>query len=336
MEKTDKFKILCIDGGGIKGLYTARLLARLEDTFKVKVTECFDMICGTSTGGLIALAASLGKPMDDIVKFYQDYGGLIFNQKVKNSRWGRLKLTYRQVFHKGKYDGKQLIKALTEVFGTTEIRDSQNFLCIPSYNIISGTPRVFKKDYEKFDQDDNKKYVDVALATSAAPTYLPVKLLDNDYYIDGGVWANNPVLVGLAEYLYKFSKLGMFKGVDILSVSSCEVPINEAPKKLKRSFIDWRNTLFDIYSHGQSEFSHFFLKVLKDQLKFDINYCRLNNKSPISPEQAKYISMDNASQNSQKLLLGLADNTARLVKMEEEILHFFTTSKSINPLEYGK
>lgn len=62
MEKTDKFKILCIDGGGIKGLYTATLLAKLEETFSVKITDCFDLICGTSTGGLIALAASLGKP----------------------------------------------------------------------------------------------------------------------------------------------------------------------------------------------------------------------------------------------------------------------------------
>jgi Patatin len=134
MEKTDKFKILCIDGGGIKGLYTAKLLAMLEDTYEVRITDCFDMICGTSTGGLIALAASLGKPMSEVVDFYQRYGSDIFNQRAKRSKLGRTKLAYKQAMCKGKYDGTALKKALAEVFGSTRISESKNFLCIPSIN----------------------------------------------------------------------------------------------------------------------------------------------------------------------------------------------------------
>ena len=66
------FKVLCIDGGGIKGLYSAELLAKFEQVFGHCVSDCFDMLCGTSTGGIIALAASLKIPMSDVVKFYQE------------------------------------------------------------------------------------------------------------------------------------------------------------------------------------------------------------------------------------------------------------------------
>lgn len=336
MEKTDKFKILCIDGGGIKGLYTAKLLAMLEDTYKVKITDCFDLICGTSTGGLIALAASFGKPMSEVVDFYQRYGADIFNQKAKRLKLGRTKLALKQAMCKGKYNGTALKKALTEVFGSTRISESKNFLCIPSYNIITGTPRVFKKDFDEFNQDDKLTYVDVALATSAAPTYLPVKRLGYDYYIDGGVWANNPILVGFSEYLYKFADLGLFKGVDILSVESCEVQKNEAPKRLSRSFWGWKDTLFDAYSHGQSFSALKLLEMLKGNLKFELNFYRLEKNCSISGEQEKYIAMDDASHKAMDLLQALAIDTARKEKMKLEVKHFFTTKKSLNPSEYGK
>lgn len=336
MEKTDKFKILCIDGGGIKGLYTAKLLAMLEDTFEVRITDCFDLICGTSTGGLIALAASLGKPMSEVVDFYQKYGADIFNQKAKGSKFGRTKLACKQAISKGKYDGTALKKALIEVFGSTKISESKNFLCIPSYNIITGTPRVFKKDFDEFDQDDKLTYVDVALATSAAPTYLPVKRLDHDYYIDGGVWANNPILVGFSEYLYKFANLESLNGVDILSVESCEVQKNEAPKRLYRSFLDWKDTLFDAYSHGQSFSALKLLEMLKSNLKFELNFYRLEKNCSISGEQEKYIAMDDASPKAMDLLQSLAAHTARNEKMKSEVKHFFTTAKSLTPSEYGK
>lgn len=88
MAEPKKFKILCIDGGGIKGLYSAQLLAKFEDVFNVRISDCFDMLCGTSTGGIIALAASLKKPMRDVVTFYEQDGPIIFNEKLKKtSSW---------------------------------------------------------------------------------------------------------------------------------------------------------------------------------------------------------------------------------------------------------
>lgn len=80
------FKILCIDGGGIKGLYSAELLAKFEKVFGCVISDCFDMLCGTSTGGIIALAASLKIPMSDVVLFYQKHGPLIFNESIKQDQ----------------------------------------------------------------------------------------------------------------------------------------------------------------------------------------------------------------------------------------------------------
>ena len=68
------FKILCIDGGGIKGLFSAQILAKFEEVYDTKISEQFDLICGTSTGGIIALAASANISMSDVVNFYKEKG----------------------------------------------------------------------------------------------------------------------------------------------------------------------------------------------------------------------------------------------------------------------
>lgn len=85
MAEPKKFKILCIDGGGIKGLYSAQLLAKFEEVFRTNLSDHFDLICGTSTGGIIALGASLKIPMSKVVEFYEQKGSQIFTQWIK---WG--------------------------------------------------------------------------------------------------------------------------------------------------------------------------------------------------------------------------------------------------------
>lgn len=141
------FKILCIDGGGIKGIYSAELLAKFEEVFGCVVSDCFDMLCGTSTGGIIALAASLKIPMSSVVKFYREKGPSIFNERVKCMPGGRIYLGAKQVAFGGKYSAKKLRSALESVFGNRTIAESNNFLCIPAYNTLTSNPRVFKKDF---------------------------------------------------------------------------------------------------------------------------------------------------------------------------------------------
>ena len=193
---------------------------------------------------------------------------------------------------------------------------------------MTANPRVFKKDFDNYTEDDRKSYVDVALATSAAPTYLPVMEIEGDQYVDGGLWANNPILVALSEYLYKFVQDKRFGGLEILSISSCQKTKGEKHHKLNRAFIDWSDTLFDAYSIGQSKSTMFLLSKLKESLTFPFDFHRIENL-PLSPEQDKIIDMDNASEASMKLLV--ADNTAMTAKMRPEIAHYFQTKKNIKP-----
>lgn len=330
------FKILSIDGGGIKGLYSAKVLSVFEKSFGTNLSDHFDLICGTSTGGLIALAASIGIPMSNVVKFYKEHGNEIFASKLKHfGKLGNVLLGIRQAVCTSKYKQKPLREALEKVFGSRKICESNNLLCIPAYNLTNAQPRIFKRDYKSLDRDNNTSYVDVGLATSAAPTYFPIKEIDNNDYVDGGVFANNPVLVGLTEYMYMWSNKNMFDGVDILSVSSCENSLAWSPKHLRRSFFKWRDNLFDCYSHGQIMTEDFFLKQLKDSLNFDLNIVRVKN-APISSQQEEFIGMDNASKYALKTLEGIGEQTGNIFKEKQEVMNFFTTLKTINPNDYGK
>jgi uncharacterized protein len=102
--KPKVFKVLSIDGGGIKGLYSARILERFEKKFNCHIADYFDLICGTSTGGLIALGLSLNIPAKDISKLYNEGGDKIF------PRQNSILSGFRQLFLRSKYDNSELIR----------------------------------------------------------------------------------------------------------------------------------------------------------------------------------------------------------------------------------
>ena len=337
MKETENkhFKILCIDGGGIKGLFSARVLNVFEDYFQTICSDHFDLICGTSTGGIIALGSSLKIPMKDIATFYETKGPKIFYSPYKNvGRAGNVLLALKQAILRSKYKSKQLEIALREVFGDRTIGESHNLLCIPAYNLTEGKPRIFKKDYDTFGADSQKQYVDVALATSAAPTYFPIKEINDTFYVDGGVFANNPILVGITEYLYKWADKG-FSGVDILSISSCQKVMGESPSKLNRSFISWKDSLFDCFSNGQTMVTDFFIQKLiaSRALSFELNIVRVSNET-IAGSQEKLVEMDNANSDSLKLFNSKAKSIAHVYTQKEEIRKFFQEKKTVNPVEY--
>ena len=322
-----RFKILSIDGGGIKGLYSAEVLAKFEEIYQCRISDHFDLICGTSTGGIIALGISLGIPMSDICKFYTQHGPRIFCADKQRNKWGRRQYFIKQLLGKGKYSQKDLEDALYSVFKDKKICESNNLLCIPAYNITTAEPRIFKKDYENLTEDDSKRYVDIALATAAAPTYFPVKETNNHCYIDGGVWANNPTLVGLTEYIFKISTDPNYRGVDILSISSIVKPTGERHGRKERSFRHWGSKLFDSYTVGQSFFTDFFLKQLINVVKFPMTYLRVQHK-PLSVDQMSIIDMDTADKNVLKLLTAIGQRTGIDYKDDPTVKAFFSTPKT--------
>lgn len=330
MEERKPFKILSIDGGGIKGLFSAAILEKLEEVFNTQIHEQFDLICGTSTGGIIALGASAGKRMTDIVSFYENDGPKIFDERNKQLfKWPyNFYLNARRVLWGTKYSGKALEAALIREFGSLTLAESKTLLCIPAFNITTGDRRIFKKDYNSFTEDSCRKYVDIAMATSAAPTYLPVRNIGSGQFADGGLWANNPILTGLVEFLYSFKDDSRFDGVQILSISSMEKSSGECKKRCNRSFWSWKDTLFDDYSVGQSKSALFLLDKLKDNLTFPLEYVRIANPS-LSEKQAHVIDMDNASHKALEALKDIGYNVAMKEKMKSKIQEIFQTGKTI-------
>ncbi len=328
-EETKTFKILSIDGGGIKGLYSATILAEFEKKFDCHISDHFDMLCGTSTGGLIALALALRVPASEICDFYIKDGPLIFPSKTKLSRIYRF---IKQILWKGKYSDKELKIALNKMFGNKTIGDSNNLLCIPSYTITEARPFVFKKDHHDLDRDNGVKIVDAALATSAAPTYFPlseIEYYENKQFIDGGVWANNPTLLGLLEALnYFVGKDKEYDNLKILSISSLSITGGK-PTGLKRqrSFLNWGNDLFETSMTGQSFFTDFFMQKIQNISDIQIDYLRVPSVE-VSSQQESLIQLDIATKKALRLIKGKGKDQADIYKKKKEIQDFFKTEKT--------
>lgn len=340
MSEDKIFKILSIDGGGIKGLYSARILEKFEKKFNCKTSDHFDMICGTSTGGLIALALSIGISAEEICNFYEQKGESIFPSsskfKIPFTKLRVSKRDLKQLFWKGKYSNRELIKALEKIFGDKKIGDSNNLLCIPSYSVTEAKPKVFKFDHKEgaLGRDNGARMVDIALATAAAPTYFPMaelKYYHNEQFVDGGVWANNPTLVGLLEALRYFVGVGKDKRYDeikILSLSSLSRTGGKATHhKNERAFLDWGSELFETSMNGQAFFTNFFLEKVKEIGAVQVEYTRIPSAS-IARDQESLIDLDVANKDAYNLMKIKADDQALIYEKTAEIEYFFTTPKT--------
>lgn len=336
MNDTKKvFKILSIDGGGIKGLYSASVLARLEEKTGKKIGDHFDMICGTSTGGLIALALSIGIPAQNIADLYYEKGRTIFPiSEIQSIRYFQRKWQFlKQLLWRGKFSANPLTEILDEMFGDITMGDANNLLCIPSYNLIKGMPRIFKFPHKEgnYFMDKDIKMVDVALATAAAPTYFPIHEHRNILYADGGLWANNPALCGLLEALMFF--VGPEKASNtfsILSISGVTQPSGWAStSKRNRSFRHWGNKLFQASMDGQAYFNDFFLKNIINNIKPTGTYYRIPSPT-LSKEHIGMIDMDIAYHDALKTLKGMGDQDGYHHAVQEEVLGFFQQEKLYN------
>lgn len=186
-------RILTIDGGGVKGVFPASFLATVESSLGKPVGSFFDLIVGTSTGGIIAIALGLGLPAKEILEFFEDAGPRIFA--------GNRLLRFLRRIGLSKYSQRPLRDALQATFGNSLLGDSRVRLVIPSLNLETGEVYVYKTAHHpRFDSDHRERAVDVALATAAAPTYFPThRSAAGTPLVDGGVWANNPVGAAVVE-----------------------------------------------------------------------------------------------------------------------------------------
>lgn len=328
------FKILAIDGGGIKGLYSATVLERLEEKAGRNSFECFDMICGTSTGGLIALGIAKEMPASDLANLYQDMGQQIFpTAENRFLRWVQRKVLhfFRQTFFWGKFDNKNLKSILEDTFGDTTLGQLSNLVLVPSFNLTSGMPRIFKYPHKEGDffMDKNISLVDAALATSAAPTYFPIHSINDTLYADGGVWANNPTLCGLLESIkYFVGEEKEYSHVEILSIASISQASGwPSGVRKRRSFIGWREKLIQTSMDGQAFFTHFFLDTAIHHLDPRSKYVRIESPK-LSCEQMEVLAMDRADRNVIRTLRSLGNQDGYTAANNQDVMRFFETSKT--------
>ena len=208
------FKILSIDGGGIKGIFPAQILAYLERNCLGgrPIGDHFDLIAGTSTGGIIALGLGAGLTAHALLDLYVNEGYRVFppEQRLKGRR------LFRRL-SRNRYDRTALDELLWQTLGARTLRDSRYRLLIPATEAKHGDPAVYKTPHHPgYFLDVDKPMAEVAAATSAAPTYLKPVVQDEYILLDGGIWANNPTMMALVEALTCFAVAR--EQIEILSI----------------------------------------------------------------------------------------------------------------------
>ena len=194
------FRILCLDGGGIRGAFTAAVLREWEQSTEMSIVDHFDLIAGTSTGGILATGLGLGLSAARMLKFYEEDGPDIF---PIDAGLGRMRHSLRHWFS-AKFERKTLEKKLTKAFEPFMDADhwdeAKTRLLVAAYNSEIDAPLVFRTPHGPLAASHRgRNPIQVALASAAAPTFFDPVQIGDIKAIDGGVWANSPTAIALAE-----------------------------------------------------------------------------------------------------------------------------------------
>ncbi|MFW3146429.1 MAG: CBASS cGAMP-activated phospholipase [Thermoplasmatota archaeon] len=259
-------KVLSIDGGGIRGVIPCKVLKDIEEITGEPVSVLFDLIAGTSTGGLIALGLTKpdekGRPQyraEDILELYEKEGKNIFHRSV----WRRFESAWSLLDEK--YGTKGINDVLDRYFGEARLKEAIKPVLIPAYEIESRCAWFFRSERAKYSKDYDYSMRNVARAATAAPTYFEPEPLQEqeglDYWalVDGGVYANNP---GMCAYVEART---LFPDKDILMVSlgTGELTRRIEYKDAKNwGLAQWAHPLLNVMFDGQSDTVDYQLKSL--------------------------------------------------------------------------
>jgi len=244
--KKNEFRILSLDGGGMKGVFPAKYLSDIEEQISKPLHHYFDLITGTSTGGIIALGLANNISAKEILDLYLKRGKEIFGTK-------RTILPFSKKSH---YDNLGLKTVLQETFQDKLLRDAHSLVCIPSIEHQKANPKVYKTPHHSnFIWDGNIEMWKIALATSAAPVFLPAAAInDGECKIDGGLWANNPVLIGISEAIHLGYTLDQIKVLSIgTGTSLYEVDNKHA---INGGLLSWKDNIVNFTMQTQSKGAH--------------------------------------------------------------------------------
>jgi len=321
METAQKsFRILSIDGGGVRGIIPARILQAFEEITAKPISKIFDLIVGTSTGGLIALGLTYGDSAKqpkfsakEIVNIYLNHSPQIFSRSLLHTLitgaglWG------------AKYSRDPLDKMLNSLFSTGLLSQAICPVIVPTYSLIKGLPNLFMS--HKSDPNTADYFIrDVAGATNSAPTYFPPKeftdSLGNIHIeADGGIFANNPEVIGVTEAYSLDPKLNR-QDIELISIGTGSPKLAESSHNLiNAGVIGWvmKANLIDLMIDANSAWTTEEISTL-----YSTKAKRLQIPLP-----ARLAALDNAS----------SENLHSLLEAAESYIHtnFQMLSDLINP-----
>ncbi len=303
--KDSPFQAIALTGGGFRGLYTARAMQVMEEHTGDPIGRNFDLISGTSIGGIVALAMAFEVPMKSVVDVFEEYGSAIFpSHRPPTTKLGKA-IDLLRHRHTARYSTAPLIEAISKLIDKdATLGDAIHPVAIPAVNVTHGQPQVFKTRHKsEWTRDWKFKAIDVALATSAAPTFFELAEVGGNLYADGGLFANAPDLIAIHEAEHFFSV--PTDAIRLLSVGTTTKSYSVS-FDAGRDFgvMDWMEgqRLFSVIISSQQQFIDSLVTH-----KLADRYLRIDHEP--SQEQSGDLGLDIATASACRTLKGLADKT---------------------------
>lgn len=298
-------QVLALSGGGYRGLYTAKILASLEASVGHPIARHFDLIAGTSIGGIIALGLACELPAANLVGLFEEHGNTIFK---KRSWLGYFKSKYSS-------DGLARLLRSEDVFGTRTLADCKHRVIVPAVSYTTGDPVMFKTAHHpSFQIDHKRQLVDVALATSAAPSYFPRHVFEHTQFVDGGLIANAPGLIALHEMEHVLKVPA--SAVRLLSIGTMSSKFTVDPGRNRDGGAwDWGDgnpigmsrRLFGLAISAHETLTYYMLR----QRLSDDRYMHVDDT--LTDQSARSVALDKTDEAAREILLSRALQRAKVV-----------------------
>lgn len=290
MDDIQTFHVLALSGGGYRSLYTATVLHELEQLLGRPIATHFDLICGTSAGGLLALGLAAEIPTSELKALFEDQGTRIFGKRSLIRRTLGFWLT-------AKHSNAGLQAVIDERFGEATVGSLRHRVLIPAVSCTTGRGQFFKTPHhESFELDHHMKISDVAMATAAAPVYFPLFRNERGVYADGGLVGNAPGMFGLHE-VRTFLAPNQNCRIRVLAIGTMTIGATiRGDARLDRGFGMWGGGLFDLVISAQESSVDYMLKQ-----SLGIDYFQIDDRA--TPDQSRDVNkLDRVSVGSTNTL----------------------------------
>lgn len=327
------FRVLSLDGGGVRGLFTAVLLQGLtvefakqqglDDTREYDLGYQFDLIVGTSTGAILAVALAAGVQLSKVIALYTEHAKSIFKSPVPGNSTGALLVWMSRHLARAANRPEPLEQALFAAFGDETLGQLYARrgigLCVPAVDAETLKSWGFKTPHvSRLQRDVHYRLVDVCMASAAAPLVFPVKEIQRpegtgslaaprvNWFVDGGLWANNPSVVALTEAL---TTAKPNQRIQVVSASTCPPFKGTTVTRgtANRGLLAWRagikvvETALDAQSYAYD----YMAKTLAQHAKQPVDYIRLVDPD-VGAADLPFLGMDNPSDETLRRLTALA------------------------------